>query len=829
MRFSLFGAVAIVLLIAPAVLGFQGVEGGRGLYRIQDARSEGYGWLTIKTDPAYHYLQRDTFEQHMVNMPIGISYAFTDWLEIAALPGFAAAGNRFGSVLPGDLNGGLTDLRAGGKVCLTSWLPVLKLGGMGYYQWPMRAEFDLLNPPIPYGLLINRHWAARGLLTLNLQDILSNVPFSISANYGRTWGGTYGTNPEVTSENWVLAGIGAEISTKAVQGYLEMTEEHRQGEAFFSPDALQRITGGARFRLGPIGFGIAIERGLSNNLPPWTYGLGINFASPVGRPPIGSIAGTVVDARTGMPLSGYVTLPQVKAFRNRRLPIGADGTFRIDKVPTGSVLLKVSVPEYQEFSGFVAVENEKVAIQEIRLRPLKQFGTITGRITDARTGAPIAASIRFPGSELSEQLADAATGVFMVRDVPVGVIAVEVAAEGYQTSSASVTVKDNEVTTQNFELRPLKVFGTITGRVLDANTKQPLAATISFPEDMALPAVETDAATGVFTASMVPVGTVTATASAPSYLSESKPVVVEEGKVTNVEYLLRPAEEFGGVSGTVTDATNGKPVSAQISFADPNLPQVTTDPNTGFYKIEQIPVGTTVIKATADGYFPAQMTVTIEVNRVIVQNFALNPSAQLGELSGIVTDVKSKATLAATIYFPTDTLLPSTVSDSATGFYKFSVPAGTYVVECRREGYATARSSSPVVIKKGETTILNFQLEKIGTEEVLLADVTFEFNKAELRPSAYPVLDLWVKKLKDNPYMLAEIQGHTDAVGSESYNQQLSERRANAVVAYLISKGIEPHRLIARGYGESQLLINTQAKEERNRRVVFKNLGDIKK
>jgi outer membrane protein OmpA-like peptidoglycan-associated protein len=173
--------------------------------------------------------------------------------------------------------------------------------------------------------------------------------------------------------------------------------------------------------------------------------------------------------------------------------------------------------------------------------------------------------------------------------------------------------------------------------------------------------------------------------------------------------------------------------------------------------------------------------------------------------------------------------MPGAQSDSGTGFYKLSVPTGTYVVECRRDGYTTARSSTPVVIKKGETTILNFQLEKIGTEEVLLADVTFEFNKADLRPSAYPVLDVWVKKMKDNPYMQAEIQGHTDAVGSSEYNQALSERRANAVAAYLISRGIESFRLIARGYGETQLLIDTQAKEERNRRVVSKNLGDIKK
>ncbi len=104
--------------------------------------------------------------------------------------------------------------------------------------------------------------------------------------------------------------------------------------------------------------------------------------------------------------------------------------------------------------------------------------------------------------------------------------------------------------------------------------------------------------------------------------------------------------------------------------------------------------------------------------------------------------------------------------------------------------------------------------------------VVFEVNKWDIRTAAYPLLDSVVKMLKENPEMKIEIQGHTDSTGPESYNQALSEKRANAIKTYLVEKGIDPGRLETKGYGESDPIASNKTAQgrQKNRRVQFKRL-----
>ena len=91
------------------------------------------------------------------------------------------------------------------------------------------------------------------------------------------------------------------------------------------------------------------------------------------------------------------------------------------------------------------------------------------------------------------------------------------------------------------------------------------------------------------------------------------------------------------------------------------------------------------------------------------------------------------------------------------------------------------------------------------TQKVTIdADMLFDFDKAVLRPAGRATLDGFVAKIKDiNPEIINAV-GHTDRLGSESYNQRLSEERVAAVKAYLVSLGIEPNRMHTEGKGESQ-------------------------
>jgi len=103
----------------------------------------------------------------------------------------------------------------------------------------------------------------------------------------------------------------------------------------------------------------------------------------------------------------------------------------------------------------------------------------------------------------------------------------------------------------------------------------------------------------------------------------------------------------------------------------------------------------------------------------------------------------------------------------------------------------------------------------------VISNVLFDYDRFELRPEFFPVLDEVVTVLQNNPEVRVLLEGHADARGSQSYNQRLSERRAMAVMAYLVDRGISRDRLSARGWGESRPVApnTTEENMQKNRRV----------
>ncbi len=106
-------------------------------------------------------------------------------------------------------------------------------------------------------------------------------------------------------------------------------------------------------------------------------------------------------------------------------------------------------------------------------------------------------------------------------------------------------------------------------------------------------------------------------------------------------------------------------------------------------------------------------------------------------------------------------------------------------------------------------------------EKLVLRGVHFDFNKSNLRPGDAAVLDEAASTLKANPGVDIDVNGYCDAIGGEEYNVRLSDRRANAVVDYLVKDGIAENRLIAHGYGKTNFVATNDTAEGRaqNRRV----------
>ncbi|MGO9512356.1 MAG: OmpW family outer membrane protein [Steroidobacteraceae bacterium] len=108
-------------------------------------------------------------------------------------------------------------------------------------------------------------------------------------------------------------------------------------------------------------------------------------------------------------------------------------------------------------------------------------------------------------------------------------------------------------------------------------------------------------------------------------------------------------------------------------------------------------------------------------------------------------------------------------------------------------------------------------------QEVIVRAVDFEFNSSQLTVPAQQTLDTVASALLTQPELTVEIQGHTDSIGSAAYNLNLSQRRADAVKAYLISKGVSASVLTAKGYGMTRPIVSNSTAEGRtqNRRVAF--------
>lgn len=103
-------------------------------------------------------------------------------------------------------------------------------------------------------------------------------------------------------------------------------------------------------------------------------------------------------------------------------------------------------------------------------------------------------------------------------------------------------------------------------------------------------------------------------------------------------------------------------------------------------------------------------------------------------------------------------------------------------------------------------------------------EVLFDFDKAELKPGAYPILDEALVVYELNPDLKVEIRGYTDSTGTAEYNLDLSQRRAEAVESYLEAKGVDPEAVSAKGYGAANPVApnDTPAGRAQNRRVEFR-------
>ncbi len=212
--------------------------------------------------------------------------------------------------------------------------------------------------------------------------------------------------------------------------------------------------------------------------------------------------------------------------------------------------------------------------------------------------------------------------------------------------------------------------------------------------------------------------------------------------------------------------------------------------------------------------------------------------AQLTLLKGVISDALTKEKLSADIEIVDNVankVIATFKSNSSTGKYLVSLPAGkNYGIAVKKDGYLFHSENFDIPATAAFQEVeKDVELKKLAVGgKIVLRNIFFDLDKATLRPESAAELERLTKLMNDVPSLKIELGGHTDSRGSDTYNQQLSEKRAKAVVDYLTSKGISSDRLKWAGYGETQLVngcsngVNcTDEQHQENRRTEFKVLS----
>ncbi|MEM7548074.1 MAG: OmpA family protein [Bacteroidota bacterium] len=199
---------------------------------------------------------------------------------------------------------------------------------------------------------------------------------------------------------------------------------------------------------------------------------------------------------------------------------------------------------------------------------------------------------------------------------------------------------------------------------------------------------------------------------------------------------------------------------------------------------------------------------------------------------GKVVDTETGEPTGATVIFerlPDGIEIGRTQADPETGEYSYDLPVGArYGIRAEGDGFL-ATNQNIDLNEKSENDLVIEPLKLTPIEEqaaIVLNNIFFDFDKAVLKTSSYAELERVLEFLTGGSIKKIEISGHTDSTGPDSYNLDLSKRRAKAVSSYFLNNGVGSSQVETQWFGETKPAVSNDTRENRskNRRVEFKVL-----
>ena len=314
----------------------------------------------------------------------------------------------------------------------------------------------------------------------------------------------------------------------------------------------------------------------------------------------------------------------------------------------------------------------------------------------------------------------------------------------------------------------------------------------------------------------------TVVASSDALGIEQEEVLVEAGQesLVPIEFSLQTLEEDEATFVLSVVDADGNPVQgATVRVGE----QEFTTPDGGSIVLEDAERGTSTVSVEAQGFKPLSDEITVvggNQTRSLSLEWVPMPvtlTVKTDKGEPLVADVKWVG--------------PVKVEDAQTGedgSGSFELRPGVWTVVAQADDLGAGRAE--ITVQPGiepEAVVIELKdsrVEVVEGEVKILEQVFFDTGRATIRPESYAVLDEVANVLLLNPQITkVEVQGHTDNVGTDDTNLRLSQRRAQAVRNYLISKGVKRSRLEAKGYGNSAPIATNDTEDGRgqNRRVQF--------
>jgi outer membrane protein OmpA-like peptidoglycan-associated protein len=257
------------------------------------------------------------------------------------------------------------------------------------------------------------------------------------------------------------------------------------------------------------------------------------------------------------------------------------------------------------------------------------------------------------------------------------------------------------------------------------------------------------------------------------------------------------------IVGRVFNAKTKEPLSAAINYENlasgRQLGTARSNPDNGGYKIV-LPLGTNYgFRAEAPGFI--SVSDNIDLSKMQADAIADNMVTDTTLQDVLVVAGQANSPIAS------GNVAENTNGGDASGYMPGVVGDTTL-----RLGQIINRDLYLVPVEVGQVVRLN--------------NVFFDFDMTELRSESFSELDRVLEFMNENPNVVIQIEGHTDAKGTDEYNQRLAGGRITSVEAYLESKGIAADRIVTKSYGESVPIADNETEEGRqqNRRVEFKIL-----